>query len=642
MYKQEEKKINEDSLKGFCRWSLGVGIPLAIVWAGGIVLVMLGGLGVSMCLQQIEFYIVVGTLWNLIVATPGASLFMTIMIVGNIGVLTQYLEKEIRSTGALIACAYLIVWTVPFGCLGYNIFGYIGLLPLLGVLSVPVFRLCVGSMLLGMGHAGVFVRSFETFIEDFRAGIFLLWHGLRYKNWSEGTKVQFFNALGLIAFFVMAVTHQEVYLMASPETWEDVFRALKWQDIPTRDGSWRDIPINQLIGEKGEIKISLQEATPDEVKRILFWRLGEAPEALGAAGYGIWHIALGFIGGMGTCLSLYLLFKGGSTPPPPPPKGPAGGDKGTNQGMETNVGKPVTEGGDASEGGSASEEDSGYGSEEDRGFASEEDSGSVSEEDRGFASEDAGIPEQKGLVNWKVSVSSWSEVSAEKKISFTCEEVKNVGLYSKAANAFFTTADIVYLETKEEEKTKVMGDVVRAWDARVAENISGFEKPLSEVNKVVCERFANLALLYSDDAWLMLMEDISKTYEKLKAMVDRDLRIYWQGTYRLLEDTPEEDLRVEALVTKVQSVIDKIDVNRGLKGVERVLVDVLFFEAQYYDKLYTLTKHKFDTGERHFWATSKKYIENCLRVYYICDEVWHKLDEHKRWTKDYKNLRNPL
>ena len=321
-----------------------MGIPLAIVWAGGIVLVMLGGLGVSMCLQQIEFYIVVGTLWNLIVATPGASLFMTIMIVGNIGVLTQYLEKEIRSTGALIACAYLIVWTVPFGCLGYNIFGYIGLLPLLGVLSVPVFRLCVGSMLLGMGHAGVFVRSFETFIEDFRAGIFLLWHGLRYKNWSEGTKVQFFNALGLIAFFVMAVTHQEVYLMASPETWEDVFRGLKWQDIPTRDGSWRDIPINQLIGEKGEIKISLQEATPDEVKRILFWRLGEAPEALGAAGYGVWHIALGFIGGVGTCLSLYLLFKGGPTPPPPPPTGPAGGDKGTNQGMEISTGDSMSTG----------------------------------------------------------------------------------------------------------------------------------------------------------------------------------------------------------------------------------------------------------------------------------------------------------
>ena len=341
--KQKNKSITYD-FKRFCRWSLGVGIPLAIVWVGGIVLVMLGGLGVSMCLQQIEFYIVVGTLWNLIVATPGASLFMTIMIVGNIGVLTQYLEKEIRSTGALIACAYLIVWTVPFGCLGYNIFGYIGLLPLLGVLSVPVFRLCVGSMLLGMGHAGVFVRSFETFTEDFRAGIFLLWHGLRYKNWSEGTKVQFFNALGLIAFFVMAVTHQEVYLMASPETWEDVFRALKWQDIPTRDGSWRDIPINQLIGEKGEIKISLQEATPDEVKRILFWRLGEAPEALGAAGYGIWHIALGFIGGMGTCLSLYLLFKGGSTPPPPPPTGPAGGDKGTNQGMEISTGDSMSTG----------------------------------------------------------------------------------------------------------------------------------------------------------------------------------------------------------------------------------------------------------------------------------------------------------
>ena len=322
LYKKSMHGVNgvAYSLQGFCRWSLGVGIPLAIVWVGGIVLVMLGGLGVSMCLQQIEFYIVVGTLWNLIVATPGASLFMTIMIVGNIGVLTQYLEKEIRSTGALIACAYLIVWTVPFGCLGYNIFGYIGLLPLLGVLSVPVFRLCVGSMLLGMGHAGVFVRSFETFTEDFRAGIFLLWHGLRYKNWSEGTKVQFFNALGLIAFFVMAVTHQEVYLMASPETWEEVFRALKWQDIPTRDGSWRDIPINQLIGEKGEIKISLQEATPDEVKRILFWRLGEAPEALGAAGYGVWHIALGFIGGVGTCLSLILLFKGGPTPPPPPLK----------------------------------------------------------------------------------------------------------------------------------------------------------------------------------------------------------------------------------------------------------------------------------------------------------------------------------
>ena len=103
--------------------------------------------------------------------------------------------------------------------------------------------------------------------------------------------------------------------MASPETWEEVFKALKWQDIPTRDGSWRDIPINQLIGEKGEIKISLQEATPDEVKRILFWRLGEAPEALGAAGYGVWHLALGarglVIGLVGVGAGLYHGVKDG-------------------------------------------------------------------------------------------------------------------------------------------------------------------------------------------------------------------------------------------------------------------------------------------------------------------------------------------